>query len=209
MFKDFQQLTIKIVNLVNSPRKTQRIIRNTTVPRMILKNFVEIIRLMETRQIFLGSLSEISIRTSGGKMLVTPKDLPTSRISEESLLSTAINPDTAVSIPDLPEHIDWHRLIYSKSEANAIVLCQPVFSCILAERMQTPNKTVLAEAGKIIDLVRCVKMEEVQLDQKVENECILLIRSIGVLAWGKELDSVLSRIETVERICEIEIRSGA
>ncbi len=139
MLKDFQQLTIKIVNLVNSPRKTQRIIRDATVPRMILKDFVDVLIAMDAKGFLLGSCSEVSLRAKGGKLVISPQNLPTNRITEELLQTAAIQPDIVNQQTNFPRHIDWHRMIYLKSEANAIVLCQPIFLCILANNGRYPR----------------------------------------------------------------------
>ena len=209
MLKDFQQLTIKIVNFINSPQKTQRIIRDTTVPRMVLNDFVEAIRSFDNKGFFLGSCSEISLRIKGGKLLITAPDRPMSRVTEETLLAATINPDITGSNSNFPRHIDWHRSIYMKNEANAIMLCQPVFSCIVSGKMQIPDKTILVEGAEIIDSIKYAEISDMQFDNEINlgNEGIFLIRSIGELAWGKNLDEVFSRVELVERICEIQIKS--
>ncbi len=209
MLKDFQQLTIKVVNLVNSPRKTQRIIRDATVPRMILKDFIEALKAMEAKGFFLGSLSEVSLRAKGGKLVITPMNMPVYRINEETLLTAAILPDIVNQQTEFPRHIDWHRTIYSKCVANAVVVCQPVFACLLAGKGQMPSMDFLAEAAETVDSVQCLKSTDIQFEKKAKlgDEGLFLIQSIGVLAWGKNLDEVLSRIELIERICEIQIKS--
>lgn len=209
MFKDFQQLTIKIVDLVNSPRKTQRIIRDATVPRMILKDFVESLKAMDAKGFLLGSCSEVSMRAKGGKLLITPQSLPMCRVAEEALLSSAIKPDIMNDRAGFPGHIDWHRAIYLKSKANAIVLCQPVFTCIVSRNQQRPEKNILTEGAKIIDSINSVEESDVRSLMGTDwgDEGILLIRSVGVLAWGRSLDEVFGRIELLERICEIQVKS--
>ena len=211
MFKDFQQLTIKIVDLVNSPRKTQRIIRDATVPRMILKDFVESVNVMDAKGFLLGSFSEVSLRAKGGKLVITPENLPMNRMTEESLQTAAIHPDIVNQQISFPRHIDWHRMIYLKGEANAVVLCQPAFTCIFANKMQIPARHVFTEAAKMIDSIKCVKSTELRLDKddNLDEEGTLLIQSVGILAWGKNLDDVFSRIEVLERICKIQISAGS
>ncbi len=207
MFKGFQQLTIKIVNLVNSPRKTQRIIRSASVPRMILKDFVYSIKQMEEKGFFISSLSEVSLRISTGKLLITPKDTPVGGISEECLLTTSVNPERDDELPNLPRHVDWHRSIYLNCEANCVALCQPLFTCIAAGRMRKPEEDILMDAGDVLRMIKCVKLSDLDLKECTEEEGILLIQSIGILVWGKDVDTVVSRIEVLERIYEIEIIS--
>ncbi len=211
MFKDFQQLTIKIVDLVNSPRKTQRIIRDATVPRMILKDFIESVKAMDAKGFLLGSFSEVSLRAKGGKLVITPENLPMNRMTEELLLTAAIHPDIVNQQISFPKHIDWHRMIYLKSEANAVVLCQPAFTYIFASKMQLPAKDVITEAAEMIDSIKCMKSTDLCFDKddNLGEEGTLLIHSVGILAWGKNLDDVFSRIEVLERICKIQISAGS
>jgi ribulose-5-phosphate 4-epimerase/fuculose-1-phosphate aldolase len=211
MFKDFQQLTIKIVDLVNSPRKTQRIIRDATIPRMILKEFVESLKAMDAKGFLLGSFSEVSLRAKGGKLVITPENLPMNRMTEESLQTAAIHPDIVNQKMSFPRHIDWHRMIYLTSEANAVVLCQPTFTCIFANKMQIPASDIINEAAAIIDSIKSVKSTDVCFgkDENLGEEGTLLIQSVGILAWGKNLDDVFSRIEVLERICKIQISAGS
>ncbi len=202
-----QQLTIKIVDLVNSPRKTQRIMRNATIPHMILKDFVDAANLMSERGFLIGCLSEISLRASGGKLLITPRESGPGRLSEENLLTVAIGHEAADEHLSLPRHIDWHRAIYANSAANCAALCQPVFASLAAARMRKPAEDVLLDAAEILKMTQCVKSTDIDLDENMEDEGILLIQAVGVLAWDKDLDAVLARIDTLERVCEIMVRS--
>jgi ribulose-5-phosphate 4-epimerase/fuculose-1-phosphate aldolase len=208
MLKNFQQLTIRIVDLVNSPRKTQRIIRNATVQRAILKDFCEALRSMNERGFLVGSLSEVSQRANGGRILITPSNIPISRITEESVLTIAINRGENENSLNLPKHIDWHRSIYKTSNANSVILCQPVYACIVGKKMQVPNKNVLADAADLLKEVEVIKGGNINNKIESKEEGALLISSVGVLAWGKDINSVMLQIEAIEKICEIEIISA-
>lgn len=208
MFKEFQQFTLKIVDLVNSPGKTQRIIRGTVASPMILKDFEVVSQLLEAKGFFAGSLGEISVRTSGGKMLVAPGGIPISRMTEESLLTVVIDSGGIDEDLFLPKHIEWHRRIYQHSLANAVVLCQPTFACIMSRQGRKPEKEIFIDAYELVEITQCVKAQDIHFNEKVENQGVLLIDSGGVLVWESDLDILISQIEILERLCEISVKSA-
>ena len=208
MFKEFQQFTLKIVDLVNSPGKTQRIIRGTVASRMILKDFAVVSQLLEAKGFFAGSLGEISVRTSGGKMLVVPGGMPISRMTEESLLTAAIDRGGNDEDLYLPRHIEWHRRIYQHSLANAVVLCQPTFACIMSSQGRKPEKDIFLDTYELVEMTQCVKAQYIHFAEGVGDQGVLLIDSGGVLVWGSDLDTLISRIEILEKLCEISVESA-
>lgn len=206
MFKQFQQLTWKVVDLVNSPQKTQRITRNAIVSRVILKEFIETAMMMDRKGFFAGSFGEISLRTNGGKFLITPRDMSICRINEETIRIAAIEKESDAANENLPLHNQWHREIYRNSNANAVVLCQPPFATVLANKMQKPAQDLLVDAKKLLDSTDFVIPEDVALKNKLDEEYTLFIQSIGILVWGKSLDDLLNRIEILERLSAISLK---
>lgn len=77
--------------------------------------------------------------------------------------------------------------------------------------MQIPASDIINEAAAIIDSIKSVKSTDVCFgkDENLGEEGTLLIQSVGILAWGKNLDDVFSRIEVLERICKIQISAGS
>jgi ribulose-5-phosphate 4-epimerase/fuculose-1-phosphate aldolase len=206
MFKQFQQLTWKVVDLVNSPQKTQRITRNAIVSRVILKEFIETAMMMDRKGFFAGSFGEISLRTNGGKFLITPRDMSICRINEETIRIAAIEKESDAANENLPLHTQWHREIYRNSNANAVVLCQPPFATVLANKMQKPAQDLLVDAKKLLDSTDFVIPEDVALKNKLDEEYTLFIQSIGILVWGKSLDDLLNRSGILERLSAISLK---
>ena len=204
--KQFQQLTLRIVDLVNSPRKTQRIIRETTVPRMVLQDIIDSIRILDSKGFLVCSLSEISLRSGGGKMLITPAGIPFGRISEEGLYSVNIN-NTSRSEEGLntPHYLDWHREIYKRSTANVVLLCQPTYASIMANRMQQPDTDIISISKNILGSVKNIDGLAFHDDQPIDNSSTVLIKSVGILAWGDNMNEVTSRMEVLEKLCEISV----
>lgn len=199
MLKRFQDLTWKVVNLVNPPTKTQRITRNAVVSRVILKDFAESAIRMDQKGFFAGSLGEVSVRTSGGRFLITPGDSPVCLLVEDSICTAAIEKGQEAGNEDFPRHLPWHRLIYKNTQAKAAMLCQPVHATLLANRLQKPRKDMLLEANSLVDQVEVALKEDVE-KAEMGDEGVLFIKNIGILMWGASLGELLNRAEILERL---------
>lgn len=206
MFKQFQQLTLRVVDLVNSPRKTQRIMRDVAVSRVVLRDFYEALKLMDNKGFLAGGLSEASLRGSGGKFLITPADIPIGILKEKEMLAIAIV-GKEERLPGLPKHAAWHREVYEKTKANAVMLCQPVHACLLAGRGKLPKKGFLTDADAVLEESQFMPAGEFKLEENMPDDFLLLIEGVGVLAWGQSLNTLLARVEVFEKLCEIQIRS--
>ena len=203
MLKQFQKITWSVVNLVSPTTKTQRITRNAVVSRVILKEFVEATLIMDNKGFFAGTFGEVSLRTSGGKFIITPKEIPLSKLNEESLLIESVEKEIDPKNENLPFHIHWHRAIYSNSDANAVVLCQLPWATVLANRMQKPEPDILVDANKLLDSVDIVNLKDIDLNNKLNETHTLFIRSVGLLAWGQSMNDLINRMEILERLSEI------
>ncbi len=206
MLKQFQKITWKVVNVVSPPTKTQRITRNAVVSRVILKEFIEAALIMDNKGFFAGTCGEVSLRTSGGKFIITPREIPICRLNEESILVETIEKEIDAKNENLPLHIQWHRAVYNNSNANAVVLCQLPWATVLANRMQKPKQDILMDANKLLDSVDMANLENINLNNKLDEEHTLFIQSVGILAWGQSLNDLINRMEILERLSEISAR---
>lgn len=204
MFKQFQQLTLRVVDLVNSPRKTQRIMRDAAVSRVILRDFYEALKLMDNKGFFAGRLSEASLRGSGGKFLVTPAGKPFGLLSEKEMLAVAIT-GKEETLPGLPQHIDWHREIYRQTNANVVMLCQPVYACLLAQKGRLPASDIFLDNEDFTGSMKVLKHADLNLAGNLQDESMFLIKGIGVLIWGTSLHELIGQLEILERMCRIDL----
>ncbi|MHB8808086.1 MAG: class II aldolase/adducin family protein, partial [Anaerolineaceae bacterium] len=204
--KQFQKITWKVVNVVSPPTKTQRITRNAVVSRVILKEFIEAALIMDNKGFFAGTCGEVSLRTSGGKFIITLREIPICRLNEESILVETIEKEIDAKNENLPLHIQWHRAVYNNSNANAVVLCQLPWATVLANRMQKPKQDILMDANKLLDSVDMANLENINLNNKLDEEHTFFIQSVGILAWGQSLNDLINRMEILERLSEISAR---
>ena len=203
MLKGFQRLSLKIVGLVNSPGKTQRIIRDAAVSRMILKDFFEVIQIMDAKRYFAGAMGEVSLRASGGTMLISSRGIPMARLAEEGLLPINTQGGRNLTGKDLPSHAEWHHMIYAKSAAGYAVLCQPAYACIAAESGQLPAKQILVGVEERLGDMHLGNPDELLPAGKLGNKGTWLVNGVGVFAWGENLNEILARLDLLERWCEI------
>lgn len=206
MFKQFQRLMLRVVDLVNSPRKTQRIMRDAVVSRVILRDFYEAQKWMDSKGFFAGGLSEASLRVSGGKFLITPVDVPIGLLKENEMLTATITGKENEAHPDLPRHIDWHRMIYQHTCANAVILCQPVYACLMTQKEELQDCGILSDLDAVLGKIQIVENDNMNLGEDSPDDSLLLVKGIGIVGWGQSLCSLLSRVEVLERMCELTIR---
>ncbi|MGV8025637.1 MAG: class II aldolase/adducin family protein [Anaerolineaceae bacterium] len=208
MLKQFQKITWSVVNLVSPPTKTQRITRNAVVSRVILKEFIDVALIMDNKGFFAGNCGEISLRTNGGKFIITPREIPICRMNEESLLVETIEKEIDAKNENLPLHAQWHCAIYNNSNANTVVLCQLPWATVLANRMLKPKRDTLVDANKLLDSIDFIDLKNIDLNTILNEKQTLFIRSIGILAWSHSLNDLINRMEILERLCEISLKEN-
>ncbi len=205
MLKHFQDLTWKVVNLVNSAAKNQRVTRNALTSRVILKEFIEVASRMDQKGFFAGTLGEISLRITGGKFLITPADKPLCLLTEEALCLAPIEKISSEVDKKFPKHLHWHQCIYKKTSAKAVVVCQPVYAMLLANCLQKPKSDLLQQANRLVDLVEIMPEKEVDGNSAWKEEGIFFVPSVGMLLWGDSFSSLVDRIEIIERISLLSV----
>jgi ribulose-5-phosphate 4-epimerase/fuculose-1-phosphate aldolase len=206
MFKSFQDLTNKIVNLVNSPSRIQKTTRNAVASRVALKTYFEDVHLADQHDFFAGSLGEYSIRLGGGKFIINPSNSPIARLTEENILVAAIQREMVVSEALPAHHIGWHRMIYEKTSAKMVIICQPYAVCILANQMRKPPKGILNGTDEVLDSVVCTEPSDKQLSDYLIKYQTLLIKGIGVLSWGATFEELFDRVAIITRLSEIYLQ---
>jgi ribulose-5-phosphate 4-epimerase/fuculose-1-phosphate aldolase len=206
MLKSFQDLTNKIVNLVNSPSRIQKTTRNAVASRVVLISFCEDVHLADQHGFFAGSLGEYSIRLAGGKFIINPSNSPIARLTEENILIAAIHREMGVS-EELPvRHIEWHRMIYKNTSAKTVMICQPNAVCILANQMKKPPKGILNDTDEILDSVVCTEPSDTRFSDYLIKYQTLLIKGIGVLSWGATFEELFDRNALITRLSEIYLQ---
>jgi len=205
MLKRFQQATWKVVNLVNSPRKAQKITRSAVASRVIFDQYLDAVKIMDARHFCAGSLSELSMRVGGGKFMINPAGIPFSLVDKESLIFPGIEKISQDMAADLPRHADWHQMIYMHTNAAAVLLCQPQNLMVVAVKNTKPSPGILKDADDLIGQLIIVPQEKFVEENIKEETGMRLVPSVGILLWGQTLAQLIDRVEILERVCAISI----
>lgn len=206
MLKRFQQATWKVVNLVNSPRKAQKITRSAVASRVIFDQYLDAVKILDARYFCAGSLSEMSMRVGGGKFMINPTGIPFSLLDKESLIFPGIEKISQDMEPELARHTDWHRMIYKHSNATVVLLCQPQSLMTAAAGKQLPPPGILKDADDLVKQLIIVPQEKFTEESIKEENGMRLIPSVGILLWGQTLAQLIDRVEILERLCAISIK---
>ncbi len=83
MFETYSKFTNSLVDMVNSSRGLNRRTRNALVPSDVRKAFKDGARLAVELGLVLDTVSEMSARLSGGKMMATTADTIFTRMGDE------------------------------------------------------------------------------------------------------------------------------
>lgn len=203
MLKQFQRATWKIVDLVNSPRKTQKITRNAVASRVIFDQYLVAAGIVDARGFCAGSLAEMSMRVSGGKFLINPPGIPLSLLDEETLLFSGMEKIPQEEEQALVRHAAWHQHIYRSTTAAAVLLCQPRSLMAVLNRQQVPRRGILKDADALIERVKLIPEDGVSEERINKADEIWLIPFSGVLLWGKSPGQLIERVEVLESVCAI------
>ena len=207
MLKQFQQATWKVVNLVNSPRKAQKITRNAVASRVIFDYYLAAVKIIDAKQFCAGSLTEMSVRVSGGKFMVNPSGIPFNLLNTESLLFAGIEKVIPGSETELPKHAAWHQMIYKNTSAEAVLLCQPKNLMAVVNKKQEIPQGILKDADALIEQIILFSEERIKEENIKSNDGILVIPFVGILLWGQTLAQLIDQVEMLERVCAISLLS--
>ena len=207
MLKQFQQATWKVVNLVNSPNKAQKITRNAVASRVIFDQYMAAVKTVDAKQFCAGSLTEMSVRVGGGKFMVNPCGIPFDLLNTESLLFAGIDKLIPNLETGLPKHAGWHQMIYKSTAAEAVLLCQPKNLMAVVNKRQKIPQGILKDADALIAQIIPFSEEKIKEENIKGDDGILMIPSVGILLWGQTLAQLINQVEMLERICAISLLS--
>lgn len=207
MLTAYKNLVWSIVNLANSPRgRTYQQQRD----QLLLKGpqrqqFIAAARQMTTNRLALGSLAELSIRLSPNTLAITAHHSHLANLTDADIITCPI--DTDVPGKAAAPHLSWHRQIYRKTTAQAILLGHPQHALALANAGRLPEPQLMpamwAAIGHV-DLWLAPEANPAELPP-VHRLHGLLAPHVGVLVWGNSLEDVINRVEALEYVSQLNI----
>ena len=181
-------------------------LRDAVASKAVREKLVSDGRLAADLGLAVGTLSEASVRLRSDQFLITRAGSWFSKLSDDDLIIASTNPKWPIGDKQLPDHCEWHRVIYaSMEEVGAVFLGQPAAAMAVGVGEGMPEKGYLRAAGESVGGLASNEPIATAIAESVTSAGVILIQGLGVLAHGRDLDQAIRRMETVNRWCEIAL----
>ena len=214
MFKRYQRATLDVVGMVNANRSLQTRL-SQSIARVQREHLLTVARASLDYGLAAGRLSEVSLRVTGGKLLLTMRGAWFGALTERQLVVCGGEPNAALDTPELPLHVDLHRAIYAATEAKAVLLMQPAALMTIA-RQGVPNDTLLDSHAALFQAAWDDAGGIAFLDSPASESVyaataqgVIVIRGVGALAHGGDGNDALARLHSAERWAQVALHTPA
>lgn len=205
MLKAYQRLTLRLVERVNRHRRLPVRTREALAPPKVSAALLDSFRQASERGFTAGPLGEASVRLQGGKLLITPKHAWPASLSAGELQIASIKGEWASDNDLLPAHLAWHRAIYRASNAQAVLLSQPASALVLAQRGEHLDPIVFPEAEGACGGIAYLDDETEAIAEASARSGVIMLGSLGILAFGARPAEALARTAIITRWSEIQL----
>jgi ribulose-5-phosphate 4-epimerase/fuculose-1-phosphate aldolase len=168
-------------------------VRDTLVSPALREEITSILEYAAQLGLSVGKLSEASVHIQGNQYLVTRKDCSFSNLGEDDFL--LVSPGGVLNQSLTPPYWSWQQSIYqSNSQAQAVLIGQPVEAMALAAKGKLPEKKVLSDAPEKIGKVVLCPPDADQIGDAAQKARLIFITGIGVISWA---DTLLEAVENL------------
>jgi ribulose-5-phosphate 4-epimerase/fuculose-1-phosphate aldolase len=188
--------------MVNSSRGLNRRTRNALVPGEIRKTFKEGARLAVELGLVIDTVSEMSARLSGGKMMATTAEAMFARMGDADTGIFSLTTNTGLEQKAPPRHLDWHQSLYADEDILWVLYCQSPAILRAANQHILPDPGVLVDAAERLQHVDFAEPEAAAIRAASTQASMLLIGQHGLLTWGGNLYEAVVKAEIVARVLE-------
>lgn len=200
------KFSTRIAMLVSSQNKVNTRTREAILPRAVRKTLVEAAQLAAERGLAFGVLAELSLRLPGQKLAINQAGTWFAHASDDDFTIASLAHGRPIIAGQEPAwHVGWHRLIYNITEAQVILICQPVACVRIAGLKLKLDAQILPDAARAIGKVGYAQPEETDIQSAVTTSRALLITGVGLLVWGDDLNQVIGSAETVDHWCQVQL----
>ena len=205
MFENYSRITNSLVDLVNSQRGLNRRTRNALVPGELRKAFKDGAKLAVELGLVIDTLSEMSARLSGGKMMATTAEAIFTRLEEEYVGIFSMTTNVALEQKDPPCHFAWHQRLYANEDIQAVFYCQSPAIISVVNANTLPDARILSDAKELIREAVFVEPDVEAIGNAFDKASMLLIPQHGLLTWGEDVYQAIVKAEFMNRVCEVEV----
>lgn len=199
IFDTFKRATNTVVGLVNRAGVNNNRAVAALAPQEVQANFLAATHRCANRDFVIGSLSEASVLFSRSRFLTLARGVGLADGEKSDIVLFDIKSNRIINHGGEPQNLGLHRLIYTHSSFESVLLCHPKYSIRnLAKKQELDFSLLPSVESKIGQVVTC---ELGDLEKSVSNHTVIFVRDVGVLSLGNTLDQALERIELLEWIC--------
>ncbi|BDF67488.1 class II aldolase/adducin family protein [Pseudoflavonifractor phocaeensis] len=171
----------------------------------------DICHLLYDRGYVVSNDGNVSARTEGGTILITPSGVGKGRMTPDMLVETDLDGHILSGDRHPSSESKMHWMVYrERSDVNAVVHAHPPMSTAFAVCRRPLKEKYLAELvvglGEVpVTEFAMLSTDEVPNSVKpfVRDHSAVLLANHGALAWGPSLLSAFDRMETVEQTAKV------
>jgi ribulose-5-phosphate 4-epimerase/fuculose-1-phosphate aldolase len=202
MFETYSKFTNSLVDMVNSSRGLNRRTRNALVPSEVRKAFKDGAKLAVELGLVIDTVSEMSARLSGGKVLATTAEALFTRMGDLHTGFFSLISDTSLEQKAPPCHMDWHQALYAIEDINWVLYCHSPAILKAANSKTLPDPGVLVDAAELLQAVDFTDPEAGAIASASEKASMLLIPQHGLLSWGADVYEAIVKAEIIAWVFE-------
>ena len=182
----------------------------------VRRDIVRYGKMLYERKLTVGTSGNISARVSDDAMVITPSGACKGMMREYDLVRMDILAGRVTSggkpSMETPFHLEMYR---GRKDVGAVVHCHPLFSTILACAGEKPRPDLTPEGlmvlGAEVPLVPYATPGTEELARRLRETAIkgnaFLLENHGAIAVGRDLGEAFYRMETLEFLAELQVRS--
>jgi methylthioribose-1-phosphate isomerase len=179
-----------------------------------------------------GTAGNISALAGADTALITGSGMPKGDLTERDLVRIRIHDSTVIVPNDARPSAETaiHMAVYHATNSGAVVHVHSPFATAVSVRCGCLDTTTtvlfhgyeLLKGLGLIDSTRCAlpvfpnwmdvqrisRDVEAHLTNRTDAPPVLLIAGHGATAWGRDLAQARDRLECLEALCELYMRTG-
>lgn len=180
-------------------------------PLTIAEQLINAGRRLDTKGFIAGSDGNISVRTEGGSILITPSGLAKGRLVHDDLVTVDLDGSQLAGEHKASSEMAMHLFAYQqRPDIRACVHSHPPFATASAVAGRHLPSDILPEVAVFVGPIALTEYappgtEAVprSLAPFIADHNAFLLRNHGLLTIGRTLDEAMNRHETVEQFARV------
>lgn len=202
MFETYSKVTNSLVDLVNSSRGINRRTRNALVSGEVRKAFKDAARLAVELGLVVDTISSMSVRLSGGKLLATIAGAMFTRMDDEETGFFSLTSQAGLENKEPPLHFDWHQKVYEREGVHAVLFSHAPVILRNAHLHKLPAPDLMTDAAELLQRVDIADPDAEAIGAASREASMLLIPQFGLLTWGQDVFEAVVKAEVLRCVYE-------